>query len=46
MKIAFLTTDNREQLADYDNPNPHFGTAPTALLEGFALLGEQLVIPA
>jgi glycosyltransferase involved in cell wall biosynthesis len=44
MKIAFLTTDNREQFADYDNPNPHFGTAPTALLEGFSLLGDQVEI--
>jgi glycosyltransferase involved in cell wall biosynthesis len=44
MKIAFLTTDNREQLADYENPNPHFGTAPTALLEGFALLGNQVEV--
>jgi glycosyltransferase involved in cell wall biosynthesis len=44
IKIAFLTTDNREQFADYDNPNPHFGTAPTALLEGFSLLGDQVEI--
>ena len=44
MKIAFLTTDNRELLADYDNPNPHFGTAPTALLEGFSMLGDQVEV--
>lgn len=36
MKIAFLTTDNREQFSDYENPQPHFGTAPAALLEGFS----------
>jgi glycosyltransferase involved in cell wall biosynthesis len=36
MKIAFLTTDNREADRKYDLPKPYFGTAPTALLEGFA----------
>jgi len=40
MKIAFLTTDNREHLKDYANPVPHFGTAPEALLQGFAMLPE------
>ena len=44
MKIAFITTDNREHLGDYNNPDPHFGTAPTALLEGLALLGEQIEV--
>ena len=38
MKIAILTTDNREHLKDYSNPVPHFGTAPEALLQGFSLL--------
>lgn len=38
MKIVQLTTDNREQQNDYDNPLPHFGAAPEALLEGFAML--------
>lgn len=38
MKIAILTTDNREHYGDYANPSPHFGTAPEALLEGFAQL--------
>lgn len=37
MKIAFLTTDNRESHRAYQLPSPYFGTAPTALLEGFAL---------
>lgn len=41
MKIALLTTDNREQHKDYTNPMPHFGTAPEALLEGFSLLPEE-----
>lgn len=44
MKIAFLTTDNREQLADYDNPHPHFGTAPAALLDGFAMLPSEIEV--
>jgi glycosyltransferase involved in cell wall biosynthesis len=38
MRIAILTTDNREHYKDYANPTPHFGTAPEALLQGFALL--------
>jgi len=36
MKLAFLTTDNREPHRQYDNPVPWFGTAPEALLQGFA----------
>jgi glycosyltransferase involved in cell wall biosynthesis len=36
MKVAILTTDNREHYKRYDQPTPHFGTAPEALLEGFA----------
>ena len=40
MKLVILTTDNREHFKDYANPQPHFGTAPTALLEGFALIPE------
>src|SRR5436190_5469095 len=38
MRIAILTTDNREHYRDYANPLPYFGTAPEALLQGFALL--------
>ena len=38
MKVAFLTTDNRDQLKDYSATSPSFGPAPEALLEGFALL--------
>src|SRR5437016_1013304 len=40
MKIGFVCTDNREHLKDYANDTPHFGTAPEALLQGFALLPE------
>ena len=39
MRIAFLTTDNRDAHRRYDDPDPYFGPAPTALLEGFAMLG-------
>jgi glycosyltransferase involved in cell wall biosynthesis len=35
MKIAFLTTDNREHLRDYEATAPYFGTAAEALLQGF-----------
>lgn len=38
MKIAFLTTDNRENFREYAKPAPYFGTAPEALLQGFATL--------
>jgi glycosyltransferase involved in cell wall biosynthesis len=40
MKIAFLTTDSREHFGDYTNPVPYFGTAPQALLSGFACMAE------
>jgi len=36
MKIAILTTDNREAYRQYATPTPYFGTAPTALFQGFA----------
>ena len=40
MKIALLTTENRDHDKDYASPIPRFGTAPEALLQGFALLPE------
>jgi len=40
MRIAILTTDNREAHRDYTRPEPLPGHAPTALLEGFAMLPE------
>jgi glycosyltransferase involved in cell wall biosynthesis len=40
MKIAILTTDNREHARDYSAPRPYFGPAPDALLQGFAQLPE------
>jgi glycosyltransferase involved in cell wall biosynthesis len=36
MKLAVITTDNREHTRDYSAPAPYFGTAPEALLQGFA----------
>ena len=36
MKIAVLTGDNREPFKDYVAKAPYFGTAPEALLQGFA----------
>jgi len=35
MKIALLTTDNREIFRRFDDAAPMFGTAPEALLQGF-----------
>jgi glycosyltransferase involved in cell wall biosynthesis len=40
LRIAILTTDKRESDKDYSNPVPGFGTAPEALLQGFATLPE------
>jgi glycosyltransferase involved in cell wall biosynthesis len=36
MKLAFLTTDNREPSRQYECGEPWFGTAPEALLQGLA----------
>jgi glycosyltransferase involved in cell wall biosynthesis len=36
MKIALLITDDREPQRKYSDKVPFFGTAPTALLQGFA----------
>ena len=40
MKIVQLTTDNRDPFRQYDQASPWFGTAPEALLQGFAKLPE------
>ena len=37
MKIAILTTDNRENFRSYNIAIPYFGTAPEALLQGFTM---------
>jgi len=38
LRLALLTTDGRNILRDYAAPEPAFGTAPEALLQGFATL--------
>jgi glycosyltransferase involved in cell wall biosynthesis len=43
MKIALLTTDNREPARDYRTERPYFGTAPEALMQGFAALPDAEV---
>src|SRR5579871_2278996 len=40
MKIALLTVDNREDSRKYNLPEPFFGTAPEALMQGFAAMPE------
>jgi glycosyltransferase involved in cell wall biosynthesis len=44
MKVALLTTDSREHFKDYSNPQPYFGTAPEALLEGFKLMPDDIEV--
>jgi len=38
VRIALLTTDNRENFRRYELPDPYFGTAPQGLIQGFANL--------
>jgi glycosyltransferase involved in cell wall biosynthesis len=38
MRVAFITTDGRDLLKNYASTVPDFGTAPQALLQGFAQL--------
>lgn len=40
MKIAILTTENREHFKEYHKTQPCFGTAPEALLQGMARVPE------
>lgn len=44
MKIAFLTTDNREHLKHYDKVDPVFGPAPSAVLEGLAQFPKEIEV--
>ena len=44
MKVALLTSDTREVIRDYGASNPSFGTAPQALLEGFALWTDKVEV--
>lgn len=41
MRIAILTTDRRESMLGCADPQPRFGIAPEALLQGFAQLPES-----
>ena len=43
MRVAFLTVDSREGSARRSSPLPYFGTAPEALLQGFARLPQELL---
>lgn len=43
MRIVLLTTDNREHYKNYSSGIPAFGTAPQALLDGFAVLPDAEV---
>jgi glycosyltransferase involved in cell wall biosynthesis len=43
MKIAIITTDNRQNFHTFSLPVPSFGTAPEALLQGFAAMPETEV---
>jgi glycosyltransferase involved in cell wall biosynthesis len=40
LKVALLTTDARETFPEAGMGKPNFGTAPSALLEGFSMLPE------
>jgi glycosyltransferase involved in cell wall biosynthesis len=40
MRIALLTTDNRENYRKYELEKPYFGTAPEGLIEGFSKIPE------
>ncbi len=44
MKIVFLTSDNRDQHGRYHVTEPYFGTAMEALLQGFAMLPEEIEV--
>jgi glycosyltransferase involved in cell wall biosynthesis len=43
MKIALLTTDNRENDREYSREEPSFGTAPEALLRGFRGIDDVVI---
>jgi glycosyltransferase involved in cell wall biosynthesis len=44
LRVGFLTIDNREHFKDYSSPQPYFGTAPEALLEGFKLIPQDIEV--
>lgn len=40
IRIGFLVPDNRQEFSKWDLPEPYFGPAPQALLDGFAQCDE------
>lgn len=44
MRLALITTDNREDRRDYSPSLPWFGTAPQSLLDGFATLAGEIEV--
>ena len=44
LKIAIVVPDNRDEFRSYADLRPHFGAAPTALMDGLALLPECEVL--
>ena len=44
LRLALLTTDNREDRRDYAPSRPWFGTAVQALLDGFASMPEEVEV--
>jgi len=44
IKLALLTTDAREHHREYDKPEPYFGAAPAALVEGFVSLQNEIEV--
>jgi glycosyltransferase involved in cell wall biosynthesis len=44
LRLALITTDNREDRRDYSPAHPWFGTAPQALLDGFASIPEEIEV--
>ena len=44
LRVGICTTDNRDHWRKYDLPDPIFGPAITAVLEGFAELPTEIVI--
>lgn len=44
LRLALLTTDNREDRRDYTPARPWFGTAVQALLDGFASMPDEIEV--
>ncbi len=44
IKLALLTSDDRQHRRQYDHPKPFFGTAPEALMEGLAMLPDEVEV--